>query len=98
MDVVGISAVAAGVVTVAVAVGSILLKAFVYPIKQKTELNATFMKDHEERIRHLEGQASAHSIHLENLMKAVDRLVTKIDELVSYERAERMRQRATDKE
>lgn len=44
-------------------------------------------KDHEERIRFLESQGSAHSIHLENIMKAVDRLVNKIDELVSFEKA-----------
>lgn len=86
MDWSEISAVVGITSTVVGALGSLLLKAFLNPVKQQATLSEGIMKDHEERLRHLENQNAVHSIHLENLMKAVDRLVSKIDELVSYEK------------
>lgn len=81
-----VSAIIGASVALTTAVGGILLKAFVNPVKTKTEANSMTTQDHEDRLRHLESQASQHSIHLENLMKAVDKLVDKIDVLVSYQR------------
>lgn len=86
MDWSEISAVVGITVTIIGAVGSLLLKAFLNPVKQQATLSEGMMKDHEDRLRQLEHQNAVHSIHLENLMKAVDRLVSKIDELVSFER------------
>ncbi len=86
MDWSEISAIVAVTSTVVGAVGSLLLKAYVNPVKQQVLSIEDLMKDNEDRLRYLENQSSAHSIHLENLMKAVDRLVNKIDELVSFEK------------
>jgi hypothetical protein len=86
MDWSTIAAVAGVTFTVTGALGSLLLKAFINPVHQQVLSIEGFMKDHEDRLRNLENQSAAHSIHLENLMKAVDRLVTKIDELVSFEK------------
>lgn len=88
-----ISAVVGTTMAVTTAIGGLLLKAYVNPVKQNTEANSMIIRDHEDRLRHLESKAAAHDIHLENLMKAVDRLVNKIDELVSYEKSERNRHR-----
>ena len=87
MDWAVIAAVIAAAVALSGAIGGLLVRAFVKPLETKTESNQMVAKDHEERIRFLESQGSAHSIHLENIMKAVDRLVNKIDELVSFEKA-----------
>lgn len=87
MDLSEISAVVGLTVTVGGALGSLLLKAYVNPVKAQVTLVEATMKEHDDRIRDVENQGSIHSIHLENLMKAVDRLVTKIDELVSVERS-----------
>ena len=78
--------------TVTTALGSLLLKAYIEPVKKQTNLNEVTMEKQGERIRHLEQQAATHSTHLENLMKAVDRLVNKIDELVSYEKQSRQKE------
>lgn len=80
-----VSAIVAATITVTSAIGGLLLRAFVNPVKVKTEANDKVIKDHEERIRDLESMTSAHTIHLENLMKAVDKLVDKIDALITYE-------------
>jgi hypothetical protein len=87
MDWSEISAVVGITLTVVGALGSLLLKAFLNPVKQQATLSEGIMKDHEERLRNLENQGAVHSVHLENLMKAVERLVSKIDELVSYEKS-----------
>lgn len=89
MDLSVISAVVGTSVSLTGAVGGLLLKAYINPVKQKAELNEKIMSTYEERLRHLETQTAAHSIHLDNLMKAVDRLIDKIDELVSMEQASR---------
>ena len=86
MDWSEISAVVGIAVTITGALGSLLLKAFLNPVKTQATLSEETMKDHEDRLRHLENQNVVHSIHLENLMKAVDRLVSKIDEFVSFEK------------
>lgn len=91
MDLSVISAVVGTSVSLTGAVGGLLLKAYINPVKQKAELNEKIMSTYEERLRHLETQQAAHSIHLDNLMKAVDRLIDKIDELVSMEQASRNR-------
>jgi hypothetical protein len=87
MDLAVLSAVVAASVALTGAIGGLIVRAFIKPLETKTEQNHMVAKDHEERIRFLESQGSAHSIHLENIMKAVDRLVNKIDELVSFEKA-----------
>ena len=86
MDWSEISAVVAVTSTVVGALGSLLLKAYINPVKQQLLSIEDNMKDQEDRTRALENQSAAHSIRLENLMKAVDRLVNKIDELVSFEK------------
>lgn len=87
MDLAVLSAVVAASVALSGALGGLLLRAFIKPLESKMEQNRMVAKDHEERIRFLETQGSEHSIHLGNIMKAVDRLVNKIDELVSFEKA-----------
>lgn len=87
MDWSEISAVVVMTSTIVGAVGSLLMKAFLNPVKQQATLSEAVMKDHEERLRNLENQGAVHSVHLENLMKAVERLVSKIDELVTYEKS-----------
>lgn len=89
MDWTVISAVVGATVTLSVAVGGLLLRAFVNPLKNRSELNVEVSKDHEERIRKLENTSSEHGVHLANLLVAVDRLVNKIDELVSFEKSSR---------
>lgn len=91
MDWILIATVVGVIIPLVSGIGAILLKAFVNPVKTEVEGFATLVKDHEDRIRRLETQGSEHGIHLENLLKAVDRLVYKIDELVTYEKAERLR-------
>jgi thiamine pyrophosphate-dependent acetolactate synthase large subunit-like protein len=86
MDWSEISAVVGIAVAITSALGSLLLKAFLNPVNTQAAVSEGIMKDHEERLRKLENQNAVHSIHLENLMKAVDRLVSKIDELVTYEK------------
>lgn len=71
--------------TVGGAVGALLVRAYINPLNRSVEQNMETSKDHEKRIRQLESMGSEHGIHLENLMKAVDRLVSKIDEFVTFE-------------
>lgn len=84
-----ISAIVGATVVLAGAVGGLLVRAYITPLKNKLEATIKASeekdKDHEGRLRHLESTTSEHNIHLENLMKAVDKLVDKIDILVTYE-------------
>lgn len=64
MDWTVISAVVGVTMTLTGAIGSLLLKAFLNPVKQQAMLSEEIMKDHEERLRSIENQVSAHNIHL----------------------------------
>ena len=65
------------------AIGGLLLRAFIVPVKTRTDDNHATLQDHERRMRSLETKVNTHSIHMENILKAVDQLVVKIDLLVS---------------
>lgn len=70
-------------VTLTGTIGGLLLKAFVAPVKTRTDNNHATLQDHESRLRSLETKVNTHSIHMENILKAVDQLVAKIDLLVT---------------
>ena len=72
------------------AIGGLLMKAFITPVRTRTDSNNEVLKDHEIRMRTTEAKVNTHSVHMETLLKAVDQLVLKIDLLVTnrYTRTE----------
>lgn len=83
MEVVTVAGIIVACVSLAGAVGGLLLKAYVSPVKTRTDDNHDTIQDHESRIRGLETKVNIHSVHMENLMKSVDTLVVKIDLLIT---------------
>ena len=77
------------------AVGGLLMKAFITPVRARTDSNNELLKDHETRLRNAEVKVNTHSVHMETLLKAVDQLVVKIDLLVTnrYTRAQDQEQK-----
>ena len=89
-----IAAIIGASVSLCGAVGALLVKAYVSPVRALAasntkalehlgELHDKISGDHEARVRFLEHSVNTHSIHLETLVKSVDQLVRKIDLLVS---------------
>ena len=66
-------------------IGGVLFKAYVSPVKTKTEDNHMELSDHEERLRKLEYKQTETNIKMETVIKHIDTLVTKIDMLVSLQ-------------
>lgn len=85
MELGSVAAIIGATVTLASVIGGILLKAFVTPVKTRTDNNHLTAQDHESRLRELEHSVHTHSIHLDTLMKAMDKLIAKIDLLVVSE-------------
>lgn len=71
--------------TILSVVGGVLFRAYVAPVKTKTEDNHMEIQDHEDRLRKLEHKQTETNIKMETVIKHIDTLVTKIDMLVSLQ-------------
>lgn len=83
LDIASISAAVGVSLSVVGAVGGLLIKAFISPVETQAMNNKDHLQDLDTRVRHLENQTSEHSIQLETVVKSVDRLIGKMDSLVT---------------
>lgn len=83
LDVASISAAVGVSLSVVGAVGGLLIKAFISPVENQTMNNKDHLAEIDGRIRQLEHQSTEHSAQLDTVIKSVDRLVGKMDSLMT---------------
>lgn len=72
-----------GALSIATVVGGILMKAFVNPIKEEVNDLREADADKETRLRKVEIQTTEHAVHISTLVTTSERLLSKMDELLS---------------
>ena len=72
-----------GALSIATVVGGILMKAFVVPIKEEVNDLREADADKETRLRKVEMQTTEHAVHINTLVTTSERLLSKMDELLS---------------
>lgn len=83
MDPLTVTELLVGALSIATIVGGILMRAFVNPIKDEVNDLKEADTDKEKRLRKVETQTTVHAVHISTLVSTSERLLNKMDELVS---------------